>query len=297
MNKWVSKIMNWDNLRYFVAVAKEGSLSAAARHLNVSQATVWRKVFALEGELGVSLFKAGRSGYTLTPSGLQLMPLAEQMALTADQVNRALQQPESLQGTVRLTAPDILAGHIVQGVVQPLQSRHAQLTVELITSSPSSPLSSRDTDIGVFPNKSRSPQMAHIDRFPLPFALYASSRYCSQYSEKDIAVSLSDYPLIDFDHDAEHLAPTGWFKRSAAMRRAFRSNNPVARKDAAKADMGLALLPCLFVKPEEGLEKVIHEQEVGELNLFLSINKDKQSFPNVLEVSQRLQQTLKSLLN
>ncbi|MGH1486386.1 MAG: LysR family transcriptional regulator [Cellvibrionaceae bacterium] len=292
--------MNWDNLRFFIAVARQGSLSAAARQLNVSQATAWRKIFALETELNTSLFHAGRSGYSMTASGLQLLPLAEQMALTADQVNRSLQQPDSLSGNVRVTAPDILANHLVNALVLPLQSQYSQLTVELITSSPSAPLSSRDTDIGIFANKSYSSQMVLLAQYKLPFALYAASTYVKAYVEEgkppESLHDLANHKLIDFDYDAEHLAPAGWFKKAAAMTRVFRSNNPVARKNAAKQGLGLALLPCLFVQPEDGLEKIIAEDDIGELSLFLTINQNKQSFPNVLEVSQQLQTILKQLL-
>ncbi len=285
--------MNWDNLRYFVAVAKQGSLSAAARHLNVSQATVWRKIFQLESELSTSLFKASRTGYIMTPSGLKLLPLAEQMAVAAEEMSRSLQQPSALQGTVRLTAPDILATHLVRNVVQPLHTEQPGLVIELVTSSPSAPLSSRDTDVGILTNKSHSPQMIPLSQFKLPFALYGSTNYLAH------SICLSDlagYKLIDFDDDSEHLAPTGWFKRAVTMERSFRSNNPLARKKAAMAGMGLALLPSIYVDDSESLNKVVDESVIGALNLFLYINKERQAFPNVLEVSQYLQRVLKQLL-
>ncbi len=287
-------MMNWDNLRYFMAVAKQGSLSAAARHLNVSQATVWRKVFQLESELCTTLFEASRTGYRMTPCGLKLLPLAEQMAAAAEEVSSSLQNSSHLQGTVRLIAPDILVTHLTQNLVCPLRAEQPDLSIELVTSSPLAPLSSRDTDIGILANKSYSSQMTLLAQFTLPFALYgATNRFAHPLSLSE----LPEYPLIDFDDDNEHLAPTGWFKRAAKMERSFRSNNPLARKGAAIAGIGLALLPCVYVSEKDSLTKVIDEDVIGALNLFLYINKERQAFPNVSAVSQYLQIVLKQLLN
>ncbi|MDE1464920.1 LysR family transcriptional regulator [Spartinivicinus poritis] len=287
--------MNWDELRFFLAVANLGTLSAAARALQVSQATVWRKIYSLEQMLNVRLFDASRSGYTMTAAGLQLIPLAEQMALTASEIKVAVQEGAELTGSVRLSAPEILATQLVTEIICPLNKAHPSLNVELFTASPLASLVARDTDIAILVNKSTQEHHVCLAEYTLPFALYGTSEYLAQKKQHHI-IGLQDHLLIDFEESGEHLSPSGWYKKSAGMIRVFRSNSPNARLTAAKNNMGLALLPCCYVKKEKGLVKVINEKEIGELTVYLYLNKKRERLPYVVELRQRLKVNLRRLL-
>lgn len=286
--------MNWDQLRFFLAVAKLGSLNAAARALQVSQPTVWRRIYDLEQALQTSLFDTNRSGYTVTPAGLKLIPLAEQMATVATEIKVAVQEGSGLSGTVRLSAPEILSTQLASEVIYPLSKKHPSLVVKLFTASPLTTTS--DTDIAILWNKSIQGNYSCLAEYSVPFALYGTESYLENHVGIEKDTKLEDHLLIDFDDNGEHLAPSSWYKKSTAMTRVFRSNSPQARLTAAINNMGLALLPCCFVKNESSLVKVKNEDEIGSLNVYLYLNNQREHLPHVVELSQYLKGKLRRLL-
>src|SRR5438552_19176157 len=111
-------MLEWDDLRYFLALARNGSLSAAGRALGVTQPTVGRRIDAFERRLGTKLFRRSPSGYALSPAGESMLAHVDSMereALAAERI--ATGRDVGLEGTVRVTAPEWLATRVLAAMV------------------------------------------------------------------------------------------------------------------------------------------------------------------------------------
>ncbi len=142
--------LDWSLVQTFLAVAETGSLSGAARELNLTQPTAGRHVQALEQELGVALFKRQARGMALTPEGSTLLDHARAMRDAAGALSLAAAGGESdLSGTVRLTSSVFVAHHILPAVITELRETHPEIQIELVASDTSENLLFREADIAV----------------------------------------------------------------------------------------------------------------------------------------------------
>jgi len=118
-------MLDWNDLRYFLAVAREGSTLAAGRALRVSQTTVARRIAALEATLGFPVFEKKQAGYALTPAGEQLVERARQVEMAADAfADAAAAEKRETSGTVRITTQDIFAVTLLAPMLRELHDRH-----------------------------------------------------------------------------------------------------------------------------------------------------------------------------
>src|SRR5262245_49873838 len=101
--------MDWNDVRYFLAVARAGSLAGAARALKVEHSTVGRRLSALEEALGTRLFLRGSTGFSLTPAGAEMLPLAEEVERAVEALARKTGGEDGrIEGTVRLTTSEVM---------------------------------------------------------------------------------------------------------------------------------------------------------------------------------------------
>ena len=124
-------MLDWNDLRYFLAVAREGSTLAAGRALRVSQTTVARRIAALEATLGFPVFEKKQAGYALTPAGEQLVERARQVEMAADAfADAAAAEKRETSGTVRITTQDIFAVTLLAPMLRDLHDRHPGVTLQ-----------------------------------------------------------------------------------------------------------------------------------------------------------------------
>ncbi len=141
---------DWSHLQTFVAVAEEGSLSAAARALGCSQPTMGRHIAALQDALGVRLFERRTGGLELTPTGLELLHHARGMAGAAQRLAlSAAGREESLAGSIRITASDIVATYVLPPILTALHLAEPEIEIELVASDRTENLLLREADIAV----------------------------------------------------------------------------------------------------------------------------------------------------
>ncbi|WP_163830706.1 LysR family transcriptional regulator [Spartinivicinus ruber] len=285
--------MNWDHVQFFLAVVKLGSSNAAAEVLRVSQSTVWRKINELEKTLGVKLFEADRKGYTITAAGLQLIPMAEEISYMMASIPKAVHDDVELMGSVSIAVPEIIVPLLTTEAIVPLHNAHPGITASLFTASPLAALAARQTDLSILWTKSNKENYRLLAEYSSPFAVYGTQKYLDAAQGGDnYNIKLKDHVLIDFEENGEHIAPSAWFKKSAKMKRSFRSNSPYARLAVVLSGMGVALFPCCFVVNEPRLVKVIDEKEVGTLGVYLYLDKQKERLPHIIESSKYLKEGL-----
>lgn len=141
---------DWNKARAFLVTAEEGSLSAAAAALDMTQPTVGRQVAALEKELGVTLFERTNSGLVLTQSGADLIVQVKAMGDAASNLSRlASGHIETVEGVVCISATEMVAAFILPPIIEKLRQQWPKIEVEIIASSEASDLSRREADIAI----------------------------------------------------------------------------------------------------------------------------------------------------
>lgn len=285
--------MNWDDLKVFLAVASAGSLAGGARRVGVSQATTWRRIRALENAMKVTLFERKPTGYVITPLGTKLLEAVDGVQRTIETAQgRLVDAPDALSGEVRVAAPEFVGLMMTQRLPQ-LAARHPSLIVELLTGSPAAGLIVRDVDIAIRAERMLGGGFALEKVFSVPFALYAAPRYLKRFGLPRAIDDLKGHRLIGFDHSMAHVAPKPWLRsggRGATI--AFRSNSPHARMLAARAGLGLAMLPEPLARDTTGLRQVLPSEAVGRLDLMLFVNAELRREPRVTAVREFLVETL-----
>jgi molybdate transport repressor ModE-like protein len=289
----MNSLVNWDDLKVFLAVASAGSLAGGARRLGVSQATTWRRIRALEDAMKVTLFERKPTGYVITPVGSKLLEAIDGVQRTIEIAQgRLVDAVDSLTGEVRVAAPEFV-GLMMTRRLPELAARHPALVVELLTGSPAAGLVVRDVDIAIRAERMLGGGFTLEKVFTVPFALYAAPRYLKRFGQPRAIDDLKGHRLIGFDHSMAHIAPKPWLRaggRGATI--AFRSNSPHARMLAARAGLGLAMLPEPLAHGAPGLREVLPSNSVGRLDLMLFVSAELRREPRVTAVREFLVETL-----
>jgi DNA-binding transcriptional LysR family regulator len=145
-----TQVPDWHLFRAFLAVVREGSLSSAARALGTTQPTVGRQVAALEASLGVKLFTRSLDGLSPTEAGLRLIPSTEAMAAAAEAARRSASgKVDEEQGTVRITASDVMGGEVLPSILASFHAAHPRISIELALSNRNEDLLRGEADIAV----------------------------------------------------------------------------------------------------------------------------------------------------
>lgn len=143
-------MIDWDDVRYFLAVARCGSVRAAAERLDVNHATVLRRVGQLEHRLGVRMFEKLPSGYRMTAAGEEVLGLAEQMEASSNLLQaRILGRDQGISGLLRVTMPPTIATHLLMPTFAEFAQTHPAVELALLTSDEVMNLTNREADIAL----------------------------------------------------------------------------------------------------------------------------------------------------
>jgi DNA-binding transcriptional LysR family regulator len=199
---WRSISFDWNRAKAFLVTAEEGSFSAAGRALGIAQPTIGRQVKALEQELDVVLFERVGHGLQLTPTGLDLLEHVRVMGDAALGVSRtAAGQSLSLDGTVCISASQIIATHILPPIIALLRERHPGIEVEILATNNTSDLSRRDADIAIRSYRPTQPDLVARKVRDGRARLYASPGYLDQIGNPQNADELSQGQFLGFDRE------------------------------------------------------------------------------------------------
>ncbi len=268
----------WDDLRHFLHVAREGSLSAAAGALGVSHATVFRALQRLETDMGVRLFDRSRAGYALTAAGTDLLQVATEVDLAMGAAARRLGSRAAWPGgVVRLTTTDTLMHHLLP----PLLSAYQQAAgVQLLvnTSTARHDLLKGEADVAVRaggrpPDPLVARKLCRIE----------STVYCSRSLGGVRADQLAQHPWIAGDDSFSHLASSQWLlSQGLDAQTVLRSNSHVNILHLVKAGAGLAVLPCYLADLEPTLRRVIDAPpKAWRSDLWLLTRADLRQVPRI----------------
>ncbi len=229
--------LDWEDVRFFVTLARHRSLSATARALGVTHATVARRVAGLEATLGAALFERRPGGYELTAAGRSALDAASTMEGAANALPR-LQPAQPLAGLLRLTATPALAETFLIPRLAAFQTLYPALDIELIAERRSVSLTRREADLALRLGGRDDGELIARRVAKVVFAFYATPKWQGRLDAGERPV------FVGFDEVNAALPEAAWLSSQFANARfSFRGNTQVAQAAAARAGCGIALLP------------------------------------------------------
>jgi len=194
---WAAVNFDWNRARAFLVTAEEGSLSAAARQLGMTQPTLGRQVTALEQELNIVLFERVGTGLVLTPSGLELLEHVRTMGEAANRFSLiASGQSQNIEGNISISASEVLSAFWLPAIIAKLRRQEPKITIELVVTNDTSDLRLREADIAIRNFRPNQPELIAKKIDDVSVRLYASSQYLKTIGTPG---DLSQAEFISFD--------------------------------------------------------------------------------------------------
>ena len=258
-------MMDWDDLRIFLALTRTRSVRAAASILGVNNSTVSRRIRTFEQRLGVRLFERLPTGYTLTSAGEDMLGSTLQVEEEIQALERrVLGQDSRLTGELRVTMPDILATRLLMPSFASFTQTYSNIELEVIVSDEQLNLTKREADVAI--RMTNDPPEHLVGRRLLRHAstAYASSDYLTQHQVKTDLTDVTD-PADFTDLTGlnwigwEDMIPyPRWVKESPfpAIPVRHRLNNGMLQLEAIKAGMGIGMLSCFIGDREPALRRL-----------------------------------------
>lgn len=271
----------WDDIRFFLALARAGSLSGAARSLQVEHSTVARRVESLELALGLRLFDRLPRGWQLTAEGETLAAQAQCMEDEALAFSRAASGVASFSGTVRISAPPTFASHFLAPRLRPLRQRWPAVQLELAGESRQANLARREADIAIRLLRPSAPGLVVRALADMGFGLYGSKEWLTRPEE--------EWEFLGYDESLREAPQQQWLEKFAGQRAmVLRSNELGSLHQAARAGMGVALLPHFLGKGDRQLRLAARHPCLARRKLWLVMHPDLRRSPRVRAVADAL---------
>ena len=253
-------MFDWNDLRHFLAVARCGSTTAAARELKVDQSTVQRRLGELERRLGQPLAERHPTGYRLTPFGEQFLPHAQRIEQDVMALEQAVRSSaRELTGVVRVTCPEPIVYRLSKSqLLERFRARHPHLHVEFLMSDRYLDLGKGEADIALRSGDTVDNQLVGRKIGDSLWAVYGSHSYLERHGKPAGVEGLARHALVGFDHSlAAHRAAV-WLRQVAPEARlAATADSVLGLVYSAKAGVGLAPLPTALGDAEPELVRVL----------------------------------------
>lgn len=280
--------LDWNDLKFFLAVARTGSLTAASQLLGTSPSTVARHIDALEDRLGAKLFLRHQTGYLLSDQGQDVLePIAviEHSMLSMEGLKTGLKN--TLRGKVRLATSDGLATFLVTPHLLEFWRRHPQVQVELLTSLNIVDLNRREADLALrFVNPAEnvnSQDYIGLNLGPVYFRAYCA-RSLLDARTPDLNLLSNELDYISWTEDWAALPMMGWLSKVFGTKKPLlSSNNLLVHLQAVRAGVGVALLPDYMGADDSTLcELTLPDAISSARDLWLVYHRDLKSSQRVL---------------
>jgi DNA-binding transcriptional LysR family regulator len=252
-------MFDWDDLKPFLAVARHGSTTAAARALGVDQSTVQRRLAELEKRIGQPLAVRSPSGYRLTTYGEELLPLAQRVEQqVANLEERIRASAREVNGVLRLTCPEPLVERITKSpLLEHLRERHPHLRVEFITTDRYVDLAQGEADVALRSGDTSDNKLVGRRIGESQWAVYATPGYLQVHGQPTGIAEAAGHDWIALDANWPQHRLTQWQREHLPhARMAATASSVLGLVHAAKAGMGLAALPTALGDPEADLVRV-----------------------------------------
>ncbi len=282
--------LDWEDLRLFLAVARAGTLSGAARKIRVSQPTLGRRVRRLEAAYGQALFQRRPDGFTLTAAGSALLADAEAMDAAAARLalRRAGADPAPA-GTVRIASGEWMA-RFFAGSAPELQAALPDIELELVAAQQYANLSRREADIAL---RNQMPDAGALYVRQLKgfaYAVYGSRDYVRRMPAAVGEARYRNCSWIGFDDSLAHMPTARWLavKRDGRQPE-LRCSRAMLVMDGVRAGAGLGILACVAGDEDPALQRLT--PPIAELSgqpLYLVVHRELRAVPRIRATSAAL---------
>ncbi len=264
--------LNWDNLRYVLMVAKNGSIASAARVLGVNRTTVLRRIDSFQESLGCRIFQRGKSGYVLTLEAEKIIDAAREVESTLFNIQRQIEGRElRLEGELRVTTTDTLMVSKIGPHLASFHQKHQHISVTVSMSNNIMDLTRRDADIAIRPTKTPDAPLVGRRVADVYFNAYASLEYLNTFPGLD----WQSHHWVGFEPGLQATLPGKWMdSKIPGSKICLRSDSFVGLKVAAEQGMGLALLPHYLGESSPLLQVVSAPTEELTTGLWLLTHPD-----------------------
>lgn len=252
----IHRMDDWNDLRLVLAVKRAASLTSAAKALGIDHSTVFRRLNALEDRLGVRLFERLPGGaYEATSAGARMAAAAERMEDETLALDRDITGRDSRpSGRLRVTSSETLAYRLLTRHLADFRKAQPGIVIELIIDNRVLSLSRREADIALRPVRPREGDLWGRKLADVAWTLYGARTYldASGGAISSLEATLGHHPLIGWEEATVGIQAADWLNQQAPIEAfAYRTNSLVNQCLAAKAGIGLALLPC-YLGDEDG---------------------------------------------
>tara|TARA_R110002033_G_scaffold32460_2_gene69690 strand:- start:4573 stop:5505 length:933 start_codon:yes stop_codon:yes gene_type:complete len=253
---------HWDDLRLFLAVAREASLTAAGKTLRLDPATLGRRMGRLEASLGATLFVKSPQGYALTEAGVILLDKAEaaEAAMRAATSTLSGAQSDRLTGQVRIGAPDGCANYLMPQVCADLADRHPDLDIQVVALPRVFNLSRREADLAIGVSAPTAGRLTVQKITDYRLHLAAADSYLAQHPQISTTTDLQGHRIVGyipdmiFDRELDYLADIG------LPRTALASNSVSVQLNLLRAGGGVGIVHDFALPAAPGLRRILTDR-------------------------------------
>jgi DNA-binding transcriptional LysR family regulator len=284
----------WDDLQFFLAVARSGQLSSAARNLRTSHATVSRRIDRLEFSLKVKLFERNPRGYVLTPVGHRFVETAEKVEHEAARLQEELSGGDLVQrGVVRMSAPEGFSNFFFAPTLANLAKQHPAITLELVTIQQIMSLSRKEADLAVVldPPKAGPYHFEHLTFYQLQ--IYASKDYLKRNSAPQMPDDLLNHAFIGYIQDMIFAPGLDYLGDiHPRIRPGFQSSSIFSQLTATRNGLGLCVLPLFIAQQYPELRPVLPDV-VLKRDYWIVCHRDMLQVPRIRSIMDFLRLSVK----
>ena len=249
-------MLNWDDLRYVLAVRRHGSLARAAKALGLNKSTVSRRIAALEGELGVALMGRGPLGYDLSDPGRRATKVAEQIEHLVQELLADVGGVDQMaSGLVRVTTPQWFAQRLIIPDLPALRETHPGLNVDLVTTDDVLNIARGDADIAIRNQRPTQQSLSVRKAGVICFAMYASRDYLDSHGMPRNRGDFDGHELIAYQNAVAYVKAFRW-ANDLKCPVALRASDAESMLDAVAAGLGIGVLPCFIATKTPGIVRL-----------------------------------------
>jgi DNA-binding transcriptional LysR family regulator len=264
-------MQNWDDLKFFLAVARAGSLTAASEILAVNQSTVSRRISGFEQELKVRLFERFSTGYVLTPEGEELLHRAERIEEESHAIERhVMGRNVELSGPIRVTCSLAIARYFLIPLLKRFNKMHPGIVVHLDLSSSLHNLTAREADVAIRVTRDAIPEtLIGRELGQIDYTVYGRDDYVTAYYKHNAKEPLH-WIGEDNNQDRPNWLPTD----TGPLQLVMRSNNVIATLDLIKQGLGVGRLPCFMGEKESTLQQLDFQHTIPSIPVWMLTHAD-----------------------
>ncbi len=274
--------LNWDDMRYFLALCRKNSFVSAANELRVTHSTVARRITALENSLQTLLFHRNEKGCRVTPSGEKLIVFAEQIESTIISIEESVSgYNNQLSGSIRIGAPDGIGNCYLAACLGRLQALHPSLDIELVAVPMYYSLSKREIDILITVKKPTVGNVIVRKLTNYMLGMFASEKYLATTAPITNKKDLKKHQIIGYVDDLLFDTDLQFMEEIIpGLTPRFRSTTVVAQMNAVAAGSGIGVIPYFMAHQEERIIPVLPEQII-ERGYWLQVNPESRQLARV----------------